>query len=141
MGYNIKLYFGENDNFKNKNGSRFTTVGMVDLVKIGEGKLARLDSYRNKEKFPPTSNSVKFITNQKKDNRYIKSYISLDGNLDSTEDDYGNRLYSYPAQEILAALREDNSKESYRRFEIAIVTLETFIKVLMTPEYCFGDVK
>jgi len=133
MGYEISLYFGTQGHDFDSNHSYFQIVGMVDLCKIGDGELSDLNSCRKTGNFPITPNSIKFIQSLNNEGResprYIKSSAFCDDpNVRAWEDKYSEPLYSYPAQEILNAIINDNQKEKYRRYEIAIVTLQKFIE-------------
>jgi hypothetical protein len=112
MGYEVKMFLVEHYDSDETKPTYAGIVGMVDLCKISNGKIAQLDGKR------PEAPEL-----------YI---YAEDGNTRTLEDSYGHNLGVYNPNEVLAALKRDNTPEKYRRYDMAIGLLEATIPV-------FGD--
>ncbi len=108
MGYEIKLHIGTIYKFDHTKRSWFQEIAMVDLCKPGyQSKIFELSTLVEKEK--------------------VYLYAS-NGNTHIIKDMYDKQLTAINAGVVLSTLKEDNQKEPYRRFEIAIALLETMLK-------------
>lgn len=102
MGYETKIYISrvEDDGYCSQ-------IAMVDLSKCGQGKFATLV----KESTPATP-----------------EYFLLFGDDDKVDKDmYDSPLSCMSATDALFALRQDNERDPYRRFNIAIAMIEQAI--------------
>lgn len=119
MGYEVKLYFGETnlDPFPGETSAYFSIVGMVDLCKIGDGKLIKLDQAA------PANPLVYFY--------------GTDGNTKYEQDRYDKNLRVYPVADVLKALRADNRRDPYRRYAIAIAALSEAAKHFKSLQIVF----
>ena len=114
MGYEVKLYVGENcgDAVRDeKSGAFFSVIGMVDLCKPGRGEVSDLSEQA-------TGAPV-----------YL---YSDDGNTKLTHDRYDKRLTAVPVADVLAAIKAENAGLAYRRYDMAIAMLEA-------AQHQFGD--
>lgn len=108
MGYEIKLHIGTTFRFKNTKRSWFQEVAMVDLCKPGyDSEIYQLSLFESAEK--------------------IYLYAS-NGNTHIIKDMYDKSLTAVDATIVLDALKRDNKKNPYRRFEIAVALLEAMIQ-------------
>jgi len=87
-------------------------IATIDLSKICYNKMGAL---------------INRIHNKENSELYPKTFY-YQGNKMVTKDSYGDALRLVPVQEVLDAIKEDNEKESYRRFNMAIPFLEEAIK-------------
>ena len=98
-------------------------ICMVELCKAGNGKFEELRCRKSKEM---------------KDKEITPYFYGTDGNTRITEDEYGDKMVLMNPKEVLKALEEDN-KEPYRRFDLAIAALKAaipnFDKELMVLTY------
>lgn len=104
MGYEVRMYYGEK--LGHVSDGWVSVVGMVDLCKIGRGKVSEINSKDGPEGF----------------------IYADDGNTHITEDCYGSKIRIHPAKDFLKALKADNKVEKYRRYDIAIAALTAALK-------------
>jgi len=116
MGYETILavgsmhegYFASEDN---KDKRWFQVMATVDLCKAGyDSEVLKL--LPKKSEVDP------------KDEVYLYAPMG-DGDTNVTEDRYGDKLHPVSLEDVLAALRKDAERDTYRRFKWAIGLLES----------------
>ena len=109
MGYETKLIIGKQSSVTTEDEGKgdiyFNVMAMVDLCKCGH------DS--------PVTN----IDWGNYDEEKVWYFYAEDGNTRITKDAYGDKSRPVPISVVLAALREANEEENYRRFDWAIALL------------------
>jgi len=114
MGYETRLILG--NKFENSPRSKFefgiSKIATIDLSKICYNEMGVL---------------ISRIQNEENSKLYPRTFY-YQGNKMVTKDNYGDALRLVPVHEVLDAMKEDNKKEPYRRFNMTIPFLEEAIK-------------
>jgi hypothetical protein len=111
MGYETKMYLAESQAEIIPGEKRYAKiVGMIDLCKVGGGEFMSLRE--------------KCLDSQAGESTHY--FYADDGDTQITEDCYGDPIVELDPEEVLRALKTDNTNEPYRRFEVAIGMLEKF---------------
>lgn len=105
MGYEVKLFAVESVNEESDGYS--SVVAEIDLCKIGDGHLYAL----------------MLANTPKKPRAYV---YGLDGNRRFKKDRYGAAMPIMKVADVIKAIEQDNKKEPYRRFEMALAMLKVF---------------
>lgn len=116
MGYEVKMFIGESGMSTDDDGTALLTITMVDLCGIGGGDIARLAEAKVSDEFKPA---------------YLYSFSDGERVM---EDRYGKRLAIIDPQTVLDALKKANKHHTYRRYSIAIATLESVMGNFTTAE-------
>lgn len=144
MGYEIRMSVMEKYHLDNTEYSSGSKIGMLELSKIGGGALDDLiREYRNSsnpdkwglfgdvainETIYNIRNKSKrkdeFVGMSDEDLKYI---LELAGDSELKKDYYDDDLIGIPATKVLEALKENNEKDTYRRYRIAITLLESVL--------------
>ena len=119
MGYETRIYLCERLTFPRAPLMEdYLKIAMIDLSKAGDGEVAKVF---------------------KQGRERSKAWIKKGGNAPYAEwrlcreceredpiieDMYGDPLGANTAEEVLLALKHDNEKDRYRRFDIAIAMIE-----------------
>jgi hypothetical protein len=109
MSYEVKMFIGEIGSMNTKDGSPLLTIAMVDLCSPGGSDVKRLAEAKVSDEFKPA---------------YLYSF---DEGERVTEDRYGKQLAIINPQTVLDTLKKVNKSHPYRRYTIAIATLEAII--------------
>ena len=117
MGYDLTIHVGEVDIYGDppteKNPAYFRIIGTVDLCKVDDGFYT--DMYNSRKLGVPV-------------------YFYPDGDTQTTEDMYGDKLTAVPAIEVLNHLKKTfDADDPYRRYEMAIAMLEVVVKRFDSP--------
>jgi hypothetical protein len=132
MGYDLRLYIGEHVPYETARSTKKTPHNFSKNI-------ATL------ELCVPDSDTLDAINKEQKTGKYvyIYDYVWLndrDGDVykeDKVNDDkYGERLKIIPAKKMLNILKKENAKDYYRRYQMAIVFLESLLDDF-SPESLF----
>lgn len=108
MGYELKLFILEPNDYPSSNEERFCQlIAMVDICKPGyTSEIIRMDKETEADKT---------------DKHY---FYCCDGNKDIKQDAYGKRPRFRPLDDVLKAVTKDNKGNPYRRYDVLIATLK-----------------
>ncbi|MCK5020052.1 MAG: hypothetical protein KAS32_23565 [Candidatus Peribacteraceae bacterium] len=87
----------------------FQIVATIDLCKCGD------------------NSAIRDIDCVNKDESHHWFWFENDGNTQTTEDRYGDKLKPVPINVVIQALKQDVKTDNYRRFKWALALLESMI--------------